>query len=124
MGVAHQWRTLTKRAYRRSIQKRVPARYKGNLQTQQATGTLCLVEQYLQSAHIQLHNIQSAYLLREPALAQGPRAANINIPQKITINTTVMNPLIFLPLIGTVIGTIIGIRAHKSYKRRKENIKK
>lgn len=35
-----------------------------------------------------------------------------------------MNPLIFLPLIGTVIGTIIGIRAHKSYKRRKESIKK
>lgn len=35
-----------------------------------------------------------------------------------------MNPLIFLPLIGAVIGTIIGIRVHKNYKRRKENIKK
>ena len=29
-----------------------------------------------------------------------------------------MNPLIFLPLIGTVIGTIIGIQAHKNYKRK------
>ena len=29
-----------------------------------------------------------------------------------------MNLLIFLPLIGTVIGTIIGIRAHKNYKRK------
>lgn len=32
-----------------------------------------------------------------------------------------MNPLIFIPLIGTIIGTIIGIRAHKNYRHRKEN---
>lgn len=32
-----------------------------------------------------------------------------------------MNPLIFIPLIGTIIGTIIGIRAHNNYEHRKEN---
>ncbi len=32
-----------------------------------------------------------------------------------------MNPLIFLPLLGAILGTIIGIRAHKNYKRRKNN---
>lgn len=32
-----------------------------------------------------------------------------------------MNPLIFIPLLGTIIGTIIGIRAHKNYRHRKEN---
>ncbi len=32
-----------------------------------------------------------------------------------------MNPLIFLPLLGAIIGTIIGIRAHRNYKHRKEN---
>lgn len=35
-----------------------------------------------------------------------------------------MNPLIFLPLLGTVTGTIIGIWAHKNYKRSKENQRK
>ncbi len=35
-----------------------------------------------------------------------------------------MNPLIFIPLLGTILGTIIGVRAHKNYKRRKEKSKK
>lgn len=35
-----------------------------------------------------------------------------------------MNPLIFIPLLGTIIGTVIGARAHKNYERRKENYKK
>lgn len=82
MGVAHQWRTLPQRTYSRPIQKRIPARHEGNLQAQQAFGTIRLVEQHLQSAHIQLHNIQSAYLLRESTLAPRPRVANLNIPQK------------------------------------------
>ncbi len=34
-----------------------------------------------------------------------------------------MNPLIFIPLLGTIIGTIIGIRAHKNYRHRKENLR-
>ncbi len=32
-----------------------------------------------------------------------------------------MNPLILLPLLGTIAGTIIGIYAHRNYKRRKGN---
>lgn len=32
-----------------------------------------------------------------------------------------MNPLILIPLLGTIIGIIIGVRAHKNYKHRKEN---
>lgn len=32
-----------------------------------------------------------------------------------------MNPLILLPLLGAILGTIIGIRAHRNYKQRKEN---
>ena len=35
-----------------------------------------------------------------------------------------MNPLIFIPLLGTIIGTVIGARAHKNYKRRKGISKK
>lgn len=34
-----------------------------------------------------------------------------------------MNPLIFIPLLGTIIGTIIGARIHKNYKRREGNSK-
>ena len=83
MGVAHKRRTLPQRTYRRPIQKRVPARHEGNLQAQQATGTLRLVEQHLQSAHIQLHDIQSAYLFRKPTLAPRTRTANLNISKKI-----------------------------------------
>lgn len=30
-----------------------------------------------------------------------------------------INPLIFIPLIGSIIGTIIGIRAHKNYRRKR-----
>lgn len=34
-----------------------------------------------------------------------------------------MNPLILIPLLGTIIGTVIGVRAHSNYKRRKANTK-